>query len=677
MKTKETFSQKEQKQLDDFISTFSKLSDDVRLELLYTLPAYNMLLSVHATTFEELALKRVAIQQNKDPSDIRFSYNDIKPSCPRCGETERISKDNSKTKNGKTRTGSYFCNVCKKDRHFSITKGSIVHQTQCEAIVWMRLFYCLIEGFSVEHTCKYCRIAKETYYNLRNRLFYAMRLMLDDPVYGVKLYGLVQCDNMYENVSYKGNDLEDDGSDDDDPERYARFVPRESRKRGGSYALKDLDANSSCVFLAIDDHGHCAVRFATIGKPNANDLNRALPLSKFLLDIPEQDPFKFAKKREKKADYDGPRTLLVSDGEAAIIKYAKDIGIVHEFHVYHKNGKQLRLPKGAHDIQRANWLCGRLNAFFTKIGYVSTKYLPGFLTLFEFLHNCGTSPEAISRLFEILVTPGLGLGTKEDYARQFKTPNYYLEWGKGAEPLRKIPIHQLTAAYMRHLMLTKDEKITYRDIAEATGIKNYKTVNKIYNKIYSSGLIDLVCEKFSKQSKLKLQIDRHGLVEENDFLAFYLYVYDRCCKNLQLPPHERLARNTILAECEAEHKRKICQRTLLRYFKKIESEGLHPLKYSELSVYRSSQKRRPYGLSKRTIEIFETYIKLEKEFLTQHNYPPRTEYLKIQVSKMFDKCSPRTVEKILSRVRQSPQYEELAKKHNLPYKEKNNDFKLT
>ena len=64
--------------IEAFLQYFEQEIPDVREELANTIPAYNMLLSLNAKSFEELPL--MAIAKERGISCIsRFSYMDVKP----------------------------------------------------------------------------------------------------------------------------------------------------------------------------------------------------------------------------------------------------------------------------------------------------------------------------------------------------------------------------------------------------------------------------------------------------------------------------------------------------------------------------------------------------------------------------------------------------------------------
>ena len=87
----------------EYLEDFSKEDQEVRDEIATFLSSYNKLVSMHAKTFEELSLMRIAKQRGIDYTDPLFSYKSIKPDCPRCGSNIRVSRAKENT---------YICNGC-------------------------------------------------------------------------------------------------------------------------------------------------------------------------------------------------------------------------------------------------------------------------------------------------------------------------------------------------------------------------------------------------------------------------------------------------------------------------------------------------------------------------------------------------------------------------------------
>ena len=235
--------------IQDFLQDFAREAPYVREHLAKDIPAYNRLLSMEALSFKEFALQQVAAERG----ETYEMDNPPLPNCPFCNQCSSVGRKGPEL---------YRCHTC--GQSFSANFKSISSGTKCDAVTWMKVLQCLLNFAGISKTCDYCDIAPNTYYQLRNRLFYAMQVVLEE----VKLYGVVEVDNTFVRASYKGANLEESPFDEDSLFFDSTFKPRHARDRGGAYAYDEKNANHLCIFTAIDDRGHVLVRFAGIGTTN-------------------------------------------------------------------------------------------------------------------------------------------------------------------------------------------------------------------------------------------------------------------------------------------------------------------------------------------------------------------------------------------------------------------------
>ena len=622
-----------EERVESFLKLFSMESPAIREELANSLPSYNILVSLHAKTFEEFSLKQIAEKQGVNYSNPLFSYKDVTIPCVRCGSTDRIIRVNE---------NSYVCKSCNKK--FTLNPNSICSNTNCSSLTWMKVLYCLLESYSVKRACNYCNISPETYYNIRTKLFYAMQLMLDE----VKLYGVIECDNTFVRMSYKGYNLEDEEFPEGSPLDIIDFVPRSARKRGERNTYKTRSVNMINIFTAIDDHGHCIARYVGIGSATATKLQRAVTVSKYLFSIPSKDPFAFTAKAPSTSE-PIQNSLLVSDEEAAIRRYATILGIPHEAHVYSEAGKHKTLPDGAHNIQRVNALHHRLKTFLRKTNYVSAKYLPGYLTLFEFIENTGATQEAIGRLFEILTTPGLGK-SPGFYKNLYTIPNLYVECGN--ENLKKLKHNQLLAAFMYHQKLEAEatgepSEIVMADILTATGYSSPSNIRRIYKNIVSSGLMDAVCKAMTSPEKIiKEETKRAATPQIPEYILKY---YDEMCTMKQLPPEERCSLQKLIEKLNQEYGKNVTRTLFYYYIDRIEELNLRPVKLSKImSENRKKALSMPLKPPSRSLEILQVYNEIRASYAsTGKPIPVRTELLNMVAQKV--NLSSQTVAKYISK----------------------------
>ena len=617
-------SSKSNERVEKHLRAISREAPEIREQIAHYLPAFNKLAMLNAYSFEELALRKAAKDQGiKNYKDVLFDYSEVMPDCPLpCHDKNDKVKNAHVTKLEKEPTPTYFCNKCKKKfapNYKSISSGAIK-----PARTWMQVFLCLIEGYPVRRICSICNIRPETYYKILLKLFYAMQIVLDE----MKLYGVIRCDNTFVHTNFKDKNLKDNDYPEDSPFDNITFIPRDPRKRGGSYSNCAKNLNSICIFTAIDDHGHVIAKYAGVGNTTATKLLRAAPPDIYLPTVPKKDPFKLTYQLPPDKSKIPNETILVSDKEKAIAKYAEKLGVEHESHVYRRKGKQVRLPKYAHDIQRVNYLHYRLKRFYAEHSFVTSTYLPGYLTLFSFIETTRCTDEAIERLFEVIVTPGLGQ-SPGFYKSLYKTPNYIAEWCLDGTALEKLSYNQILAAYLYSEMRKEiDEKkhssIKMQDILEQTGYESDKTIRRIYKKMVSSGAMELIYEHITNSYKI---VPKTQVVSKNEkkeeIPKEYIVLYNEFCENLQGPINDHWQFASFAERVRKEGRTSASRNTLQKYFDLIEAKGLSKYKYSVLRDESKEKRRnrtRMERLGEEIDECFSEYTRLVKEY--QRNNQP-------------------------------------------------------
>ena len=583
-----------QSQVDLFLDYFKKQRPEVREELANILPSYNKLLNMHARTFEELALLPLARENGLDCENPLFSFDVVKPPCPFCKEKHRIYK---------VKTNSYMCRNCGKK--FAANYNSISSGTKYESTKWMQMLHCLLHAYTIKESCDYCGITPTTYYLIRNRLFYSMQLLLND----VKLYGNIFADITFTTVSYKGMQLDVPSYPEDSPFENDVFIPREPRYRGGQNTLKNRNANSNCIFCCIDEHGHVLARFIGIGKATMRAIKTKTDPSKFILDVPEQDPFILFKEHQEPANVMGAggRSKLVSDKEKVIENYARELGLDYEGHVYRRNGKQLALGKDQMHIQRVNSLHSRLKKFLSYFN-PSSKYLPGYLTLFEFIENTKASDQAIAALFEKLAMPHLGL---ESYDELYVVPNYLVEWLDDKNALKKIGYNRPLGFYLYDCFRAEQQckkktkkSLTLSEIEELTGYSPV-TLRRNYKALSNAGYKEKI-QKYFEKDKRAFKRSAAGQVE-----PVFLKIYDDWAENRKLVQGKRLSQAEFLSAINAKYNVSYtwCQ---LRYrFNMIQDQELRP----PLPALAKKEKHDiPPAKKEKSLKIYNAYKKLEKPY---------------------------------------------------------------
>jgi len=614
--------------VEQFLRLFSKESPEIRQEIASTLPAYNIQLNLHASSFEEFALLPLAREKGMNVEDILFNFSDVKPVCPFCGETERIRKPPSSI---------YICSACKKK--FTANHNSISSGTNCTSLTWLKVLWCMLEFYTVKRTCAVCNITSTTYYLIRNRLFYAMQLMLED----IRLYGNIQCDSTYVRVNFKGSDLRETEYPEDSPFDDLVFVHRPPRQRGGSYHSSELNENYIGIFTAMDDRGHVLCRYTGLGISSVRGLRINVKEDKFLLEVPSKDPFSlFVDKKKESSSTTGDASLLIADGDRVLKRFAEGMGINFESHVYRRNGKQVRLPASAHNIQLINNLHKRLKDFLRKTNYVSSKYLPGYLLLFEFIENTGASIEAIGKLFEILATPGLGKGP-DFYKELFSVPNYMIQALTKDKPLKGYTDSQLLAVFL-YSQRAKDLKknidtIQVKTIEEETGYSS-SYIRQLYKKFAVSGLLKLVEEHF--EPKKKKEKGSKSRSQKDPFISIipaYLSIYDEFRVWRTTSGYERPKIQDFIANMNEKYNLSLKRPTFYHYMNRIEELGLRePL--PELT------ERRKRVSESHTEDILNRFEEIENSYRRRGLKPPLSKEIASQIASEFNVAASTIMEHV-------------------------------
>ncbi len=534
-------------------------SPEVRLEIAKSFPAYNSLLNLHARSFKEFALLPIAREQGLNVSDPLFDYRSVLPHCPECANQKGIIRKGS---NG------YFCNHC--GIKFQANHDSISSGFKLSSVVWRKVLNCMLNFYTLQTACDYCGISATTYYNIRNRIFYAMQLMMDQ----VKLYGNIQCDITFVYLSYKGTRLIQEDYPEDSPFGEIETATRKARKRGGAYSYAERNANSISIFAAIDEYGHILTRMVGVGSSTGNKLYKVVGSTKYLYTVPSADPFNLITSKKKISHINaGASSLLVADGEGAIAKYAAKIHMNFESNVYRRNGKQVRLKKGAHDIQRVNSLHSRLKTYLRKLNYVSGKYLPGFLIMFEFIENTGASEEAIGGLFEILAQPGLNKN-KSFFDNLFTIPIIEEKVGKQGKKenkeLREQHLNQATsqAIYLYDQMLHDPQSslsLTYISQITHFSIAN---IQSMHENAKNSGALKKILQSVNAPNSKK------PLWVQKTIPTDYLHLYNDFFELNKTQKSGRVCLTDFVIEQNKKRDQELSYGMVKYYFKKIVEYGL-------------------------------------------------------------------------------------------------------
>ena len=113
--------------------------------------------------------------------------------CPFCGGTHIIKNG---LKDGRQR---YLCKDCKKT--FGNTHNTILKSSKKDLSVWKKYVHCMIKKYPLRKCAKECGISLSNAFIWRHKILDALQNMMNE----VALDGVVEVDETFTNVSYKGN----------------------------------------------------------------------------------------------------------------------------------------------------------------------------------------------------------------------------------------------------------------------------------------------------------------------------------------------------------------------------------------------------------------------------------------------------------------------------------------
>ena len=262
------------------------------------------------------------LTNNKSANDIkeeRFNYGLF---CTKCGCTANIVKA-GKGVNNKQR---YLCKNCSKI--FTSTTNTFISFTKKDLDVWKKYIQCMVRKYSLSKSAKECNISYRTSFMWRHKILDALRLANK-----VELSGIVEADETFFRVSYKGN-----------------AVDRASHRNNDEIRKPGLSKEQVCVVCGIErEHKYAISKIGGLGKASIKTISSVLD----------------NKIKEK--------SIICTDKEKSYIKFAKSNNI----ELIRLEGYKSK--KGIYHINHINSYHSRLKKFMKNFNGVSTKHLNNYL----------------------------------------------------------------------------------------------------------------------------------------------------------------------------------------------------------------------------------------------------------------------------------------------------------
>ena len=194
--------------LKEFINAYHKLSYSDRV-VFYSTVTNNV--DINADNFQDFLTKNRITEECK---------------CVYCSGKHIV-------KNGTRKDGvqTYICRDCGKS--FSASSNSITSRTRKKISIWAKYLKCMIDKKTLNESADECGISLRTAFVWRHKILDAIKEVAEKNY----LEGVVEADETFFNVSYKGNHSKSN----------TFTMPRKAHKRGGSVHTKGL-----CSALCTD-----------------------------------------------------------------------------------------------------------------------------------------------------------------------------------------------------------------------------------------------------------------------------------------------------------------------------------------------------------------------------------------------------------------------------------------
>lgn len=298
--------------------------------------------SLNATELKLVANKIMKLLHSSEcePSCVSEDISRCR-NCATEGSVIKFGKD----KNGKQR---FKCKCC--GATFTATSYSVISHSHCSADTWMKYIQLLIMGASLAKTAELCNISVQTAFIWRHKILSILQKDQENRV----MNGIVEADDMFVSVSYKGNH-----------KKSKNFtMPRAPYKRGSDN--RGSLAEKACVMCAVERKGNTYGEVLGTGVASENMLNHAFK-ERILSD-----------------------TIVVTDKAHGLKRYFQARSIEHIQISSHTNPRSTLSPpevKGVYHIQNINNLHHRFRRFLHSYNGVATKYLNNYLNLYIWIEN--------------------------------------------------------------------------------------------------------------------------------------------------------------------------------------------------------------------------------------------------------------------------------------------------
>lgn len=247
--------------------------------------------------------------------------------CPKCGFTNVIKWGK------KNEMPRFKCKNCGKT--FTLTSRTAFFSAKKELKTYEKYLRLMNDGFnSIRKSAQKCKISTQTSFQWRHKFLDLLKPMME----GIKLNGIVEADETFMSISYKG----------------ARALPRDPHKRGTKAKKRGLSTEKVCIPCAVSRNRQSISKISNLGKVSTIDISNVL------------------------ANHIEKDSMLFTDCEKSYIPFAESN------HIDLFQCKANKVYKGIANIQHINNYHSLFKRFIKSFNGVATKYLNNYLLWYNF-----------------------------------------------------------------------------------------------------------------------------------------------------------------------------------------------------------------------------------------------------------------------------------------------------
>ena len=277
---------------------------------------------------KEILDNLIITTKNNKNTNVKYQDKNKKLKCPNCDK-------NCIVKNGlKNNVQYYKCKNCNK--FFSISTSTLASNISLSYNQLLNFMLCLINYNTISETAKIVGISERSTYNIRIKIISTLNKYKKS-----KLKGLVQCDEKYVRLSFKGT--------------RKNKMPRKSRKNGQENRTSGISMDQVCILMAVDSYDNIFIKIVGLGPLSSDDLENNF------------------------SDWIEAQSILVTDSKSSYIKFAKDHNLILKQIPENKH-----TTKDGYHLGELNSLMSELDILLLKCKGISTRHLQEYLDLFRF-----------------------------------------------------------------------------------------------------------------------------------------------------------------------------------------------------------------------------------------------------------------------------------------------------